>query len=199
MPRRLIIGMCGASGVIYGIRMLEVLREVPDLETHLVISGPARQTIALETKFKLSEVIALADATYRINDIGAEIASGSYQAHGMVVIPCSIRTLAGVAHCLSENLLLRAADVTLKERRPLILVVRETPLHLGHLRLMVQVTESGGIIMPPMPAFYQGPQSLDDIINQTVNRVLDQLGITLSVDLFPRWPGAGNSMRSRST
>lgn len=201
MPRRLIIGMSGASGVIYGIRMLEVLREVPDVETHLVISGPARQTIALETTFELSAVMALADMTYRINNIGAEIASGSYQAHGMVIVPCSIRTLAGVAYCQSDNLLLRAADVTLKERRPLIMVVRETPLHLGHLRLMVQVAELGGIIMPPMPAFYQGPQSLDDIINQTVNRVLDQLGISLAKDLFPRWSGArnGKSMLQKVT
>jgi 4-hydroxy-3-polyprenylbenzoate decarboxylase len=181
--------MSGASGAIYGIRMLEVLREVPDLETHLVMSGPARQTIALETKLELGAVRALADRSYHINDMAAEIASGSYQTHGMVIIPCSIRTLAGVAYSLSDNLLLRAADVMLKERRPLVLVVRETPLHLGHLRLMAQVAELGGIIMPPVPAFYQCPQSLDDIINQTVNRVLDQLGITLSVDLFPRWPG----------
>ena len=143
MPRRLIIGMSGASGAIYGIRMLEVLREVPDLETHLVMSGPARQTIALETKLELGAVRALADRSYHINDMAAEIASGSYQTHGMVIIPCSIRTLAGVAYSLSDNLLLRAADVMLKERRPLVLVVRETPLHLGHLRLMAQVAELG--------------------------------------------------------
>ncbi len=169
--------------------MLEILREVPDLETHLVVSGPARQTIRLETRFEIDAIRALADVSYRINDIAADIASGSYQTHGMVIVPCSIRTLAGVAYSLSDNLLLRAADVMLKERRPLVLVVRETPLHLGHLRLMARVAEIGGIIMPPVPAFYQHPQSLNDIIDQTVNRILDQLGITLSVDLFPRWPG----------
>lgn len=198
MPRRLIIGISGASGVIYGIRMLEVLREVPDLETHLVVSGPARQTIALETRFEIDAVRALADVNYRINDIAADISSGSYHTHGMVIVPCSIRTLSGVAYSLSDNLLLRAADVMLKERRPLVLVVRETPLHLGHLRLMARVAELGGIIMPPVPAFYQHPQSLNDIINQTVNRVLDQLGIALSVDLFPRWPGQSRNTNHQS-
>lgn len=198
MPRRLIIGISGASGVIYGIRMLEVLREVPDLETHLVVSGPARQTIALETRFEIDAIRALADVNYRINNIAADIASGSYHTHGMVIVPCSIRTLSGVAYSLSDNLLLRAADVMLKERRPLVLVVRETPLHLGHLRLMARVAEIGGIIMPPAPAFYQHPQSLNDIIDQTVNRILDQLGIALSVDLFPRWPGQSRNRNHQS-
>ena len=194
MPRRLIIGISGASGVIYGIRLLDVLRSVAEIETHLIISGAARQTIALETDYDMHAVEALADVTYRINDISAAISSGSYQTMGMVVIPCSMRTLAGIAHSLSDNLLLRAADVALKERRRLVLVVRETPLHLGHLRLMTQVAELGGVIMPPMPAFYHRPLSLDDIINQTVNRVLDQLDIQLPADLFQRWTGPTKGM-----
>jgi 4-hydroxy-3-polyprenylbenzoate decarboxylase len=187
--QRLIIGISGASGAIYGIRLLEVLRGVAEVETHLVISGAARQTIALETDYSLATVEALADVTYRINDIAAAISSGSYSTIGMVVVPCSMKTLAGIAFSLSDNLLLRAADVTLKERRRLVIVARETPLHLGHLRLMTQVTELGGLIMPPMPAFYHRPQSLAEIVDQTVNRVLDQFGILLPEDLFKRWSG----------
>lgn len=189
MKQRLIVGLSGASGVIYGIRLLEVLRAVAEIETHLVMSAAARQTIAIETDYAPHAVEALADTTYRINDIAAAISSGSYQTIGMVVIPCSMKTLAGIALSLSDNLLLRAADVTLKERRRLVVVARETPLHLGHLRLMTQVAELGGVIMPPMPAFYHRPRSLDDIIAQTVNRVLDQFGITLPEDLFRRWIG----------
>jgi flavin prenyltransferase len=189
MPQRLIIGISGASGAIYGIRLLEVLRGVAEVETHLVISGAARQTIALETDYSLAAVEALADVTYRINDIAAAISSGSYPTIGMVVVPCSMKTLAGIAFSLSDNLLLRAADVTLKERRRLVVVARETPLHLGHLRLMTQVAELGGLIMPPMPAFYHRPQSLADIVDQTVNRILDQFGIVLPEDLFKRWSG----------
>jgi flavin prenyltransferase len=193
MPRRLIIGISGASGAIYGIRLLDVLRRVADVETHLVVSGAARQTIALETDYAVQAVEALADVTYRINEISAAIASGSYQTIGMVVIPCSMKTLAGIAYSLSDNLLLRAADVALKERRRLVVVVRETPLHLGHLRLMTQVTELGGVIMPPVPAFYHHPHTIDDIINQTVNRVLDQFAIELPEDLFQRWTGPTKS------
>ncbi|HET9224634.1 MAG TPA: UbiX family flavin prenyltransferase [Roseiflexaceae bacterium] len=189
MAQRLIIGISGASGAIYGIRLLEVLRGVAEVETHLVISGAARQTIALETDYSLAAVEALANITYRINDIAAAISSGSYSTIGMVVVPCSMKTLAGIAFSLSDNLLLRAADVTLKERRRLVVVARETPLHLGHLRLMTQVTELGGVVMPPMPAFYHRPQSLAEIIDQTVNRVLDQFGIVLPEDLFKRWSG----------
>jgi 4-hydroxy-3-polyprenylbenzoate decarboxylase len=189
MLQRLIIGISGASGAIYGIRLLEVLRGVAEIETHLVMSGAARQTIALETNYSPAAVEALADVTYRINDIAAAISSGSYPTMGMVVVPCSMKTLAGIAISLSDNLLLRAADVTLKERRRLVVVARETPLHLGHLRLMTQVTELGGVIMPPMPAFYHRPQSLADIVDQTVNRVLDQFGIVLPKDLFRRWNG----------
>ena len=184
---RLIVGTSGASGVIYGIRLLEVLREVPEVETHLVMSSAARQTIALETDLPVKDVEALADEVYRFNDIAASISSGSFRTAGMVVIPCSMKTLSGIALSFSDNLLLRAADVALKDRRRLVLVTRETPLHLGHLRLMVQVTEMGAIVLPPVPAFYHRPETLDDIVNQTVNRVLDMFEIELPHDLFQRW------------
>ena len=187
--QRLIVGFSGATGVIYGIRLLDVLRSVDDIETHLIISNAARRTIQLETDYTVDEVEALADKPYNFNDVAAAISSGSYQTMGMVVMPCAIKTLSGIANCYSDNLILRAADVVLKERRKLILALRETPLHLGHLRLMVQVTEMGGIIVPPMPAFYHRPQTIDDIINQTVNRVLDVLDIQLPHDLFARWQG----------
>jgi 4-hydroxy-3-polyprenylbenzoate decarboxylase len=147
----------------------------------------ARQTIQLETDYQLRDIEALANKAYNINDIAAAISSGSFHVAGMVVAPCAIKTLAGIATCFSDNLLLRAADVTLKERRKLVLLLRETPLHLGHLRLMTQATEMGAIIMPPLPAFYHRPQTIDDIINQTVNRVLDILEVPLPVDLFQRW------------
>ena len=193
--KRLIVGMSGASGMIYGIRLLEVLRQVEGVETHLVVSQAGAQTIGLETDYTLDEVEALADVTYRFRDIAAAIASGSFKTHGMVVIPCSIKTMAGIAHSYSDNLLLRAADVVLKDRRRLVLVLRETPLHLGHLRLMTQVTEMGAILAPPMPAFYHRPKTLDDLINQTVNRVLDLLEIELAQDLFTRWQGGGKVNR----
>lgn len=186
---KLIVGISGSSGVIYGIRLLEVLKEVPEVETHLVMSSAAKQTILLETDYQVKEVEALADHLYRFTDIAASISSGSFKTAGMVVIPCSMKTLSGIALSFSDNLLLRAADVTLKDRRRLILVVRETPLHLGHLRLMVQATEMGAIIMPPVPAFYHRPQTLDDIVNQTVNRTLDMFNIELPHDLFRRWTG----------
>lgn len=188
--KRLIVGLSGASGVIYGIRLLEVLRGVPEVETHLVMSTAAAQTIGLETDYTAAQVSALADVNYRFNDIAAAISSGSFKTAGMVVIPCSMKTLAGIAYSFSDNLLLRAADVVLKERRRLVLVARETPLHLGHLRLMVQLAEMGAIMAPPMPAFYHRPQTLDDVINQTVNRVLDLMEIELPQDLFQRWQGA---------
>ena len=184
---KLIVGISGASGSIYGIRLLEVLREVPEVESHLVMSSAARQTIALETDLQVKDVEALADEVYRFNDIAASISSGSFRTAGMVVIPCSMKTLSGIAQSFSTNLLLRAADVTLKDRRRLVLVTRETPLHLGHLRLMVQVTEMGAIVLPPVPAFYHRPKTLDDIINQTVNRTLDMFDIELPQDLFQRW------------
>lgn len=187
--KKLIVGISGASGVIYGIRLLEILRDVSDVETHLVMSTAANITIGLETNYSPEQVLALADKVYRFQDIAATLSSGSFKTEGMVIMPCSMKTLAGVANSFSENLLLRAADVVLKERRRLVLVVRETPLHLGHLRLMTQATEMGAIIAPPMPAFYHLPKSLDDVINQTVNRVLDLMGIDLSEDLFTRWQG----------
>ena len=190
--KRLVIGISGASGAIYGIRLLELLRAVEDVETHLVISQSAGITIGLETDFTPEQVADLADVTYRIGDIAAAISSGSFRTMGMVVMPCSMKTLAGIAHSFSNNLLLRAADVTLKERRRLLIVSRETPLHLGHLRLMTQVTELGGIIMPPAPAFYHHPRTIDDIVNQTVNRALDLMGIELPQDVFARWQGVSN-------
>ena len=187
--KRLVVGLSGASGVIYGIRLLEVLRGVESVETHLVLSNAARQTVLLETDYTVDQVESLANAYYRFNDIAANISSGSYKTMGMVVIPCSMKTLSGIALSFSDNLLLRAADVILKDQRRLVLVPRETPLHLGHLRLMIQVVEMGAILVPPMPAFYHRPQTLDDIINQTVNRVLDLLDIELPTDLFERWAG----------
>lgn len=156
------------------------------------------RSLTLETDYTLQEVEALADEVHHFRDIAASISSGSFRTSGMVVIPCSMKTLAGIALSFSENLLLRAADVTLKERRPLVLVPRETPLHLGHLRLMVQAAEIGAIIMPPVPAFYHRPRTIDDIINQTVNRVLDLLGIELSADLFARWKGAADALSMKT-
>jgi len=187
--KKLIVGISGASGVIYGIRLLSVLQGVPDVETHLVITRAGAITIGLETSHTPEEVMALADVVYREQDIAARISSGSFKTDGMIVIPCSMKTLAGIVHSFSENLLLRAADVVLKDRRRLILVPRETPLHLGHLRLLVQAAEMGAVVAPPMPAFYHKPQTIDDVINQTVNRVLDLAEVELPHDLFTRWDG----------
>lgn len=189
MMKKIIIGISGASGVVYGIRLLEILRGLDDVETHLVMSTAAATTIGLETGQTPEQVAQLADVVYRFRDIAAAIASGSFKTQGMIVAPCSMKTLAGIANSFSDNLLLRAADVVLKDRRRLILVARETPLHLGHLRLMTQVTEMGAIVAPPMPAFYHNPQTIDDIVNQTVNRVLDLADIDLPQDLFKRWQG----------
>jgi 4-hydroxy-3-polyprenylbenzoate decarboxylase len=185
--KRIIVGISGATGVIYGIRMLEVLRGVDGVETHLVLSSAARRTITLETDFSPERVEALADRVYRASDIAAAISSGSFRAAGMVVAPCAIKTLSGIAACFSDNLLLRAADVTLKERRRLVLLVRETPLHLGHLRLLVQAAELGAVVMPPVPAFYHRPATLEEVIDQTVNRALDLLEVEIDKDLFLRW------------
>ena len=187
--RELIVGISGASGAIYGIRLLEVLREVDDLRTHLIISSAAKSTIELETDFSVTQVAALADETYSFRDVAARISSGSFKTAGMVIIPCSMRSLAGVTYSYSDNLLLRAADVTLKDNRQLVLAVRETPIHLGHARLIVQAIEMGAQIMPLMPAFYHRPKTIDDLVNQSVNRVADLLGVTLSEDLFLRWQG----------
>ncbi|MGE4798834.1 UbiX family flavin prenyltransferase [Yersinia hibernica] len=187
--KRLIIGISGASGAIYGIRLLQALQHVEGVETHLILSNAARQTLALETEFSVKDVQALADVVHDSRDIAACISSGSFKTSGMVILPCSIKTLSGIVHSYTDGLLTRAADVILKERRPLVLCVRETPLHLGHLRLMVQAAELGAVIMPPMPAFYHRPQSIQDIVDQTVNRVIDQFDIELPNDLFIRWQG----------
>ncbi len=192
--KKLIVGISGASGVIYGIRLLEILHQLDDVETHLVMSTAAATTISLETDQTPAQVTQLADVVYRFRDMAAAIASGSFKTYGMIVAPCSMKTLAGIANSFSDNLLLRAADVALKDRRRLILVARETPLHLGHLRLMTQVTEMGAIVAPPMPAYYHHPQTIDDIVNQTVNRVLDLAEIELPQDLFTRWQGGQASL-----
>lgn len=191
--KRLIIGISGASGVIYGVRMLEVLRGVPDIETHLIMSNAARQTLALETDLQLRDVQSLADVVHDARDIAASISSGSFKTAGMVILPCSMKTLSGIVHSYTDNLLTRAADVVLKERRGLVLCVRETPLHLGHLRMMTTAAELGAIVMPPVPAFYHRPQTLQDIVDQTVNRVIDQFDIEISQDLFTRWDGGHKS------
>lgn len=191
--KRLIIGISGASGVIYGVRMLEVLRGVPDIETHLIMSNAARQTLALETDLQLRDVQSLADVVHDARDIAASISSGSFKTAGMVILPCSMKTLSGIVHSYTDNLLTRAADVVLKERRRLVLCVRETPLHLGHLCMMTTAAELGAIVMPPVPAFYHRPQTLQDIVDQTVNRVIDQFDIEISQDLFTRWDGGHKS------
>ncbi|MDE9447116.1 UbiX family flavin prenyltransferase [Xenorhabdus bovienii] len=188
--KKLIVGLTGASGAIYGIRLLQVLQSVEGIETHLVISQSARQTLALETDYTLRDVQALADVVHDNRDIAASISSGSFKTLGMVILPCSIKTLSGIVHSYTDGLITRAADVVLKEGRKLVLSVRETPLHLGHLRLMTQAAEIGAVIMPPVPAFYHRPDHIQDIIDQTVNRVLDQFDIELPQDLFNRWQGA---------
>src|SRR5678816_472702 len=182
---RLIVGMSGASGVIYGIRLLQFLAEHSSIETHLVLSKPAERTIVEETDYRVQDVKALASIVHGISDIGASIASGSFRTRGMVIVPCSIHTASSVAYCQSDNLLTRAADVVLKERRKLVLVVRETPLHVGHLRLLTQAAEAGALILPPIPAFYSRPVVLDDVINHTVGRVLDHFGIEHA--MVKRW------------
>ena len=185
-PPRLIVGISGASGVILGIRLLELLRPT-EIETHLVLSPAARATISQETGWKASSVQSLADVSYRYQDIGAAIASGSFKTIGMVVIPCSVKTLSAIANSFAADLITRAADVTLKEGRPLLLVVRETPLHQGHLRLMNLAAEAGAVIFPPVPAFYTRPKSVEDIIDNTVGRVLARLGI--ENEAYYEWKG----------
>ncbi|WP_181994618.1 UbiX family flavin prenyltransferase [Arsenophonus endosymbiont of Bemisia tabaci] len=187
--QRIIIGLTGASGAIYGIRLLEILHSVAEVETHLIVSAAANQTIALETSYRLRDILAMADVVSEERDIAAAISSGSFITSGMIIMPCSIKTLSGIANSYNDTLITRAADVVLKEKRKLILGVRETPLHLGHLRLMMNVIEIGAIIFPPMPAFYHQPETVQDIVDQTVNRILDQYGITLPQTLFTRWQG----------
>ena len=185
---RLIVGITGASGSIYGIRLLEVLRTSTDVELHLVISAAGKRTLVEETDFGVADVEGLAHHRYDVKDIGASLASGSFRTAGMVVAPCSIKTAAAIAACYSDTLLTRAADVTLKEGRPLILLIRETPLHVGHLRMMTSLAEMGAVVLPPVPAFYHRPKALDDIINATVARVLDRL--QLPQTLVAEWQGA---------
>ena len=186
-PQRLVVGISGASGAILAVRLLEVLAQMDGIETHLVVSPAARLTIRDETGRSVKDVESLADVVYKPQDVGAAIASGSFPTGGMVVVPCSIKTLSAVAHSFAGDLLARAADVTLKEGRPLLLVVRETPLHLGHLRLMVQAAEMGAIIFPPVPAFYARLSSVEEMVDNTVGRVLARLGI--DNELYMKWEG----------
>jgi len=185
---RLIIGISGATGAIFGIRLLEFLSK-SDVETHLIITEAGENTILMETDWKVEEVKSLAKVVHDIKDLGADISSGSFLSEGMVIIPCSIKSLSGIANSFNENLLIRAADVTLKERRKLVLVVRETPLHLGHIELMLQASRMGAILLPPVPAFYFYPKTIDDLISHTVGKVLDLFGI--NHHLFNRW-GSSN-------
>ncbi|MEJ2165158.1 MAG: UbiX family flavin prenyltransferase [Desulfobacterales bacterium] len=184
MPKRIVVGISGASGVIYGVRLLGLLRET-DYETHLIISDSGRLNIKIETDCQPEEVEAMADYVYEHKDIAASLASGSYLTEGMVVAPCTIKSLSGIANSYNENLLVRAADVTLKEKRKLVLVVRETPLHKGHLRLMTLAADMGAHILPPVPSFYHQPKTIEDIIDQTIGKIFDYFGI--EHDLFKRW------------
>ncbi len=183
--RRLVVGISGASGAIYGIRALEALKAVSGVETHLVLSAAAKRTIVEETAWTPEAVEALADVVHSHRDIGAAIASGSFRTEGMLVAPCSIKTLSGIAHCYSDNLLLRAADVCLKERRPLVLMVREMPLHPGHIDLMAAAARCGAVIAPPVPAFYTRPTTVEEIVDHSVGKALDLFGI--GHQLFRRW------------
>lgn len=187
-PRRLIVGISGASGIVYGVRILQVLAG-SDIETHLVMSDSAKMTLATEMDMTIKQVQDLATHVHNAKNIGATISSGSFKTMGMVVAPCSIRSLSEIAYGMTTSLLSRAADVALKERRRVVLMVRETPLHAGHLKAMRQVTENGAILMPPMPAFYARPKSLDDMVNHSVGRCLDLFGIETS--LVTRWAGMG--------
>lgn len=184
---RVVVGITGASGAIYGIRALELLRRVGGIETHLVMSPPARQTIGIETARSVAEVEALADHVHAMRDIAAPISSGSFATTGMIVAPCSVKSLSAIANSFSTDLIARAADVTLKERRPLVLMVRETPFHLGHLRLMERAAELGAVVYPPVPAFYSRPRDLDEMVTHSVGRALDHLGI--EVEGLRRWAG----------
>jgi 4-hydroxy-3-polyprenylbenzoate decarboxylase len=184
---RLVVGMTGATGAIYGIRLLEILRSHATVDTHLVLSAPAKRTIVEETGWLVPDVEALATHRHDNRDIGASIASGSFRTTGMIVAPCSIKTAGAIASCHTDTLIARAADVTLKEGRPLILLVRETPLHLGHLRCLTALAEMGAVIMPPVPAFYNRPRDIDDIVNATVARILDRLDLPHT--LVPEWEG----------
>lgn len=187
----LIIGITGASGVIYGIRLLEVLSSIKDIETHLIISEAGEANIKYETGRGMEGIKALANFSYNNSDIGARLASGSFKRDGMIIAPCTIKTMSALANSYTENLLIRAADVTIKERKKMVVLVRETPLHIGHLRNMERLTEMGAIIMPPAPAFYYRPQTIQDIIDHTIGKILDIFDIDHK--LFQRWQGQGKS------
>jgi 4-hydroxy-3-polyprenylbenzoate decarboxylase len=200
LKSRLIVGISGASGAIYGVRLLQALRELP-VETHLVVSKAAEMTLAYETEFKVKDLRALADRWYPVADVGAAISSGSFQTLGMIIAPCSVRSMAEIATGVTTNLLTRAADVVLKERRRLVLMLRESPLHTGHLRNLTALSEMGAIVAPPLPAFYTRPQTVDDIVNHSVGRALDLMGIESG--LVKRWgeaaPGKRKKARPRQT
>jgi 4-hydroxy-3-polyprenylbenzoate decarboxylase len=191
--KRIIVAITGASGAIYGVRALAALRAMDEIEVHLVISPSAARTLREESDISMEQVQGLAHVVHNHKDIGASIASGSFRTDGMVVAPCSVKTLSGIAHCYAEDLVIRAADVCLKERRRLVLLFRETPLHAGHITLMDQATRMGAIIMPPIPSFYHRPQSIDDIVNQSVGRMLDLF--ELSNDLVSRWTGSNGAAK----
>jgi 4-hydroxy-3-polyprenylbenzoate decarboxylase len=184
--KRIVVGITGATAVIYGIRLLEVLAEL-NVETHLILSEQAKRNICIESDFEVNTVEKLASRVHDIKDMAASISSGSFKTDGMVIVPCTIKTLSGVAHSYNDNLIVRAADVALKERRKLVLMVRETPLHKGHLEMMGRVADLGGVILPPVPAFYNAPKTIKDIIDHTVGKILDQFDI--DHHLFRRWEG----------
>ena len=188
---RIIIGITGASGAIYGIRLLEVLSDYKEVETHLIVSNAAEEIIKYETDWSLERVKALADICYDINDIGASLASGSFKRDGMIIAPCSMKTISALANSYTDNLITRAGDIALKERKRLVLLARETPLHLGHLRNLVKLTEMGAVVAPPIPGFYHKPQTIQDLIDLSVGKVLDLFDI--EHNLFTRWSGLENT------
>lgn len=190
--KRFVVGISGSTGCVYGVRLLERLRALPDTEVHLVISAPGKRTLVEETDWTVQEVEALAHVVHDNKDIGASLASGAFRTAGMAIAPCSMKTVSALANSYADTLIARAADVHLKEGRPLVAVVRETPLHVGHLRQMLALAEIGGVILPPMPAFYTRPRTVDDIVNHTVGRILERLG--LPQDLVPEWPGTGRGV-----
>ena len=196
MPKRLVVGISGASGVTYGVRLLQVLQE-SDYETHLIISKSGELNIEIETDYDPADVKAMADYVYDHKNVAASLASGSFLTEGMVVVPCTIKTLSGIANSYNENLLVRAADVTLKEKRKLALVVRETPLHKGHLRLLTMAADMGAHILPPVPSFYHMPKTIDDIIDQTIGKIFDYIGI--KHDLFKRWGEEEKLLKNKDT
>jgi 4-hydroxy-3-polyprenylbenzoate decarboxylase len=192
----LVVAITGATGVIYGVEMLRVLKNLGQ-ETHLILSEAAGLNLALETDCDIDQVKGLADVVYSNKDVGAAVASGSFRTRGMIVAPCTVKTLSAIANSFTYNLIVRAADVTLKERRPLVLMVRETPLHKGHLELMVRAADCGAVILPPMPAFYHQPETIMDIIHQSIGKALDQVGI--EHQLFKRWAGHGKNEQGKES